>query len=64
MGIKIAVSSLEWVLTEQVGADQEKVYWNSCVMWFMGTVRRRGGVRERRKILGKERKRLSSALTV
>lgn len=57
MGIKATASRLEWALREQVGTDQERIYWNSCVMWFIGTVSRREGVRERRKILGKERKR-------
>lgn len=54
MGIKTTASRLEWALKKKVGADQERMYWNSCVMCFIETVRRRGGVRERRKILGKE----------
>ena len=37
MGIKSTASRLEWALREQVGTDQERMYRNNCVMWFIGT---------------------------
>lgn len=44
MGIKTTAIEIGMgVEREQVGTDQERMYWNSSVMWFIGTVKGREG---------------------